>query len=164
LVPGLVVDRERVLDAVVTEVAVGRGVWESRQLIDTMDDIGAAPMEAEFLRFQANRSLEHVFTLLALILPPEPLRLAYHGLHTMDRNLRGTALEYLESVLPERVRQRLWPFLEPEGRRDQGGVGSRQPDQVLQDLLASRESIVLALAEIRKRSSTPTSEVPDKGA
>lgn len=159
-IPGLVVDRERVLDAVVNEVAVGRGVWESRQLIDTMDDMGAAPMEAEFLRQQANRSLEHVFTLLALILPPEPLRVAYHGLHTTDRNLRGTALEYLESVLPERVRARLWPFLEPEGRHSQGITQSRHADQVLHDLLASRESIVLALAEIRKRGSTPTPKPP----
>lgn len=154
-IPGLVVDRERLLQVVLNEVAVGRGVWESRQLIDSQDDIGAPPMEAEFLRFQANRSLEHVFTLLALILPAEPLRLAYHGLHTRDRNLRGTALEYLESVLPERVRQRLWPFLEPEGRRESGTTPGRHPDLVLQDLLASRESIVLALAEIRKRVTPP---------
>ncbi|HTO72830.1 MAG TPA: hypothetical protein VMJ30_03375, partial [Gemmatimonadales bacterium] len=85
-----------------------------------------------------------------------------HGLHTRDRNLRGTALEYLESVLPERVRQRLWPFLEPEGRRDSAVPSGRHPDTVLQDLLASRESIVLALAEIRKRGAAPESPPPGK--
>jgi hypothetical protein len=162
-IPGLVIDRARVLQAVLNEVAVGRGVWESRQLIDSTDDVWAPTLEAEYLRFQANRSLEHVFTLLALILPSEPLRLAYHGLHTQDRNLRGTALEYLESVLPERVRQRLWPFLEPEGRRDQGGGARQSPDRALEQLLASRESIVLALAEIRKRGSAPTARPPELG-
>ncbi|MEP6473141.1 MAG: hypothetical protein ABJC74_05430 [Gemmatimonadota bacterium] len=151
-IPALVLDRDRILQAVLNEVAVGRGVWESRELLDSTDDVWG-PMEVDFVRHRANRSLEHVFTLLALVLPAEPLRLAYHGLHTDDRNLRGTALEYLESVLPDQVREKLWPFLEPQGRRD--GVRGRTPDQVLENLLASRESIVLALAEIRKRSSTP---------
>jgi hypothetical protein len=152
-IPGLVVDRERVLAVVLNEVAVGRSVWESRQLIDAVDDQWA-PLEAELLRNRASRSLEHVFTLLALILPGEPLRLAYHALHTEDRHLRGTALEYLESVLPGRVREQLWRFLEPGGRRadDRG----QTPGQVLNNLLESRESIVLALGEIRRRSgATP---------
>jgi hypothetical protein len=162
-IPGLVIDRQQVLQAVLNEVAVGKGIWESRQLIDSTDDVWAPTVETEYLRFEANRSLEHVFTLLALILPSEPLRLAYHGLHTQDRNLRGTALEYLESVLPEAVRRRLWPFLEPEGRREQGGGARQSPDQALEQLLASRESIVLALAEIRKRGSTPAVRPPEAG-
>jgi ATP:ADP antiporter, AAA family len=148
-IPGLVVDRDRVLRAVLNEVAVGRGVWESRQLIDAADDLWA-PGEAELLRHRASRSLEHVFALLALILPSEPLRLAYHGLHTDDRNLRGTALEYLESILPDQVREKLWPFLEPEA--SPARPAGRNPDQVLANLLQSRESIVLALADVRRRS------------
>jgi len=142
------VERQRVIVSVLREVAVERGVWESRQLIDRADD-DWSPMEAEVLRDRATRSLEHVFTLLSLILPPETLRLAFHGLHTLDAYLRGTALEYLETVLPEPVREKLWPFLEAESRpahRD------RTPEQALQVLLASRESIVLALAAAREKS------------
>lgn len=145
--PGLRVPPERVIGTVLREVAVERGVWESRQLIDRSDD-DWSPMEAEVLRDRATRSLEHVFTLLSLILPAETLRLAFHGLHTSDTHLRGTALEYLESVLPEPVREKLWPFLEAPSRpahRD------RTPEQALQELLASRESIVLALAAARER-------------
>ncbi len=145
--PGLRVDRERVIGSVLREVAVERGVWEGRQLIDQADD-DWSPMEAEVLRDRATRSLEHVFTLLALTLPPETLRLAFHGLHTRDTHLRGTALEYLESVLPERVREKLWPFLEVEQRQ---GARPLTPEQALHDLLASRESIVLALAAVRDR-------------
>lgn len=146
--PGLAVDRERILTAVEREVTVGRGVWESRRLIDDADD-ASAPMETALIRDRADRSLEHVFTLLALILPREPLRLAYHGLHTADRHLRGTALEYLESVLPPEVRDRLWPFLEPESVS--GAATRRGPEEALSRLLQSRESIVLALAQVRER-------------
>lgn len=146
--PELRIDRETVIQAVLREVAVERGVWEGRQLIDQADD-DWSPMEAEVLRDRATRSLEHVFTLLSLILPPETLRLAFHGLHTADAHLRGTALEYLESILPERVREKLWPFLEVQRRPSQRDV---TPEQALQDLLASRESIVLALAAVRRQS------------
>jgi ATP:ADP antiporter, AAA family len=150
--PRFLVDRERVIGTVLREVAVERGVWEGRQLIDQADD-DWSPMEAEVLRDRATRSLEHVFTLLSLILPAETLRLAFHGLHTEDSHLRGTALEYLETVLPERVREKLWPFLEVEQRRLARPL---TPEQALQDLLASRESIVLALAAVRDRGrATP---------
>lgn len=146
--PDLRPDREPIIQAVLREVAVERGVWEGRQLIDQADD-DWSPMEAEVLRDRATRSLEHVFTLLSLILPTETLRLAFHGLHTADAHLRGTALEYLESILPERVREKLWPFLEVQRRPAQRDV---TPEQALQELLASRESIVLALAAVRKQS------------
>lgn len=64
----------------------------------------------ELVRDRASHALTHVFTLLALALPAEPLRLAFRGLHTDDQGLRGTALEYLDSVLPRDLRDRLWPF------------------------------------------------------
>jgi hypothetical protein len=144
---GLRVDRQLVIGAVLREVAVERGVWASRQLIDRTEDEWS-PMEAEVLRDRATRSLEHVFTLLSLILPSEPLRVAFHGLHTEDAQLRGTALEYLVTVLPEQVREKLWPFLEGESRPVPRG---RSPEQALEELLASRQSIVLALAAARER-------------
>ena len=52
-----------------------------------------------------------LFSLLSLVLPREQLRVAYHGLRSGDQRLKGTALEYLERVLPNGVRQRLWPLL-----------------------------------------------------
>jgi hypothetical protein len=145
-IAGLQVDRERVLSVVQREIAVGRGVWESRQLIDVADE-DASPMEAELLRDRASRSLEHLFTLLSLILPRDTLRLAFHGLYTDDAYLRGTALEYLETVLPEPIWAQLWPLLEGGDTRPRTG---RTPDQALKELLASRESIGLAVAENRR--------------
>jgi AAA family ATP:ADP antiporter len=144
-IPGVPVDRERVLGVVQREIGVGRGVWESRQLIDAMDE-ETSPMQTELLRDRADRSLEHLFTLLSLILPRETLRLAFHGLHTGDPYLRGTALEYLETVLPESIWATLRPLLEP------GEIQARTrrtSDQVLRELLASQQSIAIALKRER---------------
>jgi hypothetical protein len=143
-----------VIGVVQREIGVERGVWESRQLIDVPEE-GPSPMETELLRDRADRSLEHLFTLLSLILPQETLRLAFHGLHTDDPHLRGTALEYLETVLPEPTWARLWPLLEQGDVRPR----TRRPsDQALRELLASRETIGLALAEARRRAGRSESK------
>jgi AAA family ATP:ADP antiporter len=145
-ISGLHIDRERVMQVILKEIGVERGVWESRQLIDLEEEF--SPMESEVLRDRVSRSVEHLFTLLSLVLPRETLRLAFHALHTNDPYLRGTALEYLETVLPDSVWAKLSPLLE------QGEVPAarvRGSASALQDLLASRESISLALAQLRER-------------
>jgi hypothetical protein len=150
---GLHVNRERVLQAVQREIAVDRGIWETRQLIDNPDDV-ASPMETELLRDRASRSLEHLFTLLSLILPRQTLRLAFHALHTDDPQLRGTALEYLETTLPEPLWRRLRLLLPTGASAVKPGA---TPDRAARELLASRETIGLALAEARRRSSKAVS-------
>jgi hypothetical protein len=104
-------------------------------------------MEAELLRDRASRSLEHLFILLSLILPRDTLRLAFHGLYTEDAYLRGTALEYLETVLPEPIWTRLWPLLEQGEIQPRRG---RTAEQALKELVASQHSIAVALAEARE--------------
>ena len=59
----------------------------------------------------AERGLAHVFTLLSLAVEREPLQIAYWAVLGADPGLRGTALEYLENVLPDDVRRALWPYL-----------------------------------------------------
>ena len=93
-------------------------------------------------------SLAHVFTLLSLVVPREPLQLAFRGLQTDDEHLRGTALEYLDSVLPGQIRQRLWPFLEHRPSRR----ATRPPEEAIAALLRSNKSIMLNLEELRRRS------------
>lgn len=64
--------------------------------------------------------IDHVFALLALSLHRGSLELARQGLLSEDRKLRGTALEYLESLLPDAVRAPLVAALsEHAGPRDQ---------------------------------------------
>ena len=86
-----------------------------------------------FVRDRAGESLAHVFTLLSLVLPREPLQLAFRSLQTDDRHLQGTALEYLEGVLPAPIRERLWPFLERRPSRRP----ARPREEVIAELLRS---------------------------
>lgn len=146
LEPSLPVDAGRVRAAVLREAAVDRGVWESQRLLDQADDEGWSFVGDELIRDRANRSLEHVFTMLALVLPRQPLRVAFRGLHTDDAHLRGTALEYLESTLPEDIRRALWPFLEDHRKAHQT---PRPTEAVLRELLESHQSIVVNLEKLR---------------
>lgn len=143
------IDRERIFDAVRREVAVGRPVWESQRLLDRVDPPEQPSFVDEFLKDRAGQSLAHVFTLLSLVLPAAPLQIAYRGLHTSDPGLRGTALEYLEGVLPPDIRERLWPFL---GGSPGGPRPDRSRETILEDLLRSNESIMLNLEELRRRA------------
>jgi hypothetical protein len=110
--PSVRVDQGRVFALIHKEVAVNQGVWNARRLLDATDEGDDKAFLAAEDNAQASQSLGHVFTLLALVLPAEPLRVAFRGLHSDDQRLRGTALEYLESVLPRDVRDLLWRFLE----------------------------------------------------
>jgi hypothetical protein len=133
------IDRDTVLRVVRREVAASRPVWEGRRLLDDMasTDEEASGLDA-LVSARASQSLAHVFTLLALVLPSEPLRVAFAGLHATDQALRGTALEYLDAVLPPDIRERLWPFLEDERRTR---PPARPRDEIVADLLRSNASI-----------------------
>jgi hypothetical protein len=82
--------------------------------------------------------------------------MAFRSLHTDDEQLQGTALEYLDGVLPSAIRQRLWPFIE------RGAVKrpSRPRAEVIAELLQSNHSIALNLQELKQR----TSEIRDFAA
>ncbi|HYJ33041.1 MAG TPA: hypothetical protein VE326_07450, partial [Candidatus Binatia bacterium] len=146
--PALSVPAEIVYGAVRREVEVSAAAWESRGLLDRSDDEAWSPVMDELVRDRADRSLEHVFTLFALVLPRKPLRIAFRALHTGDPLLRGTALEYLETVLPADIRKPLWPFLEPD--RTRRAATTRPHGEALDDLLRMNDSIAIKLEELRK--------------
>jgi hypothetical protein len=149
--PDIPIGRDRVYRVVLKEVKVDRRVWEGeRRLLDKLKEGDSSPFLDDVIQTRTNRSMEHVFTLLSLVLPNEPLRIAYRGLHTDDANLRGTALEYLESVLPADIRRSLWPFLEGAGPMGKDHT-DRSEEEILEDLLRSNPSIEMNLEELRKR-------------
>jgi len=53
------------------------------------------------------RQIPQIYALLSLVLERGPLQIAWAAMKSEDRNLRGTALEYLANVLPEDVFRRL---------------------------------------------------------
>ncbi|MQA31680.1 MAG: hypothetical protein GEU82_17900 [Luteitalea sp.] len=157
--PRVRIDRNHIFDVVGRETAVGRPVWESHRLLHQLDDSDNRFFVDEFVKNRAGRSLAHVFTLLSLVLPPEPLQIAFKGLHTTHQNLRGTALEYLEGVLPPPIRDALWPYLEDQRRP--GAGPTRDRDEIVADLLRSHESIMVNLRELSARDQAQRAKPED---
>jgi hypothetical protein len=135
--PGIVVAPERVIALVTREVALSKEVWASQEepVLDDEDDAPPALID-RLLRDRMDRGLEHVFTLLALTTDRQSLRLAFRALHESDQRLRGTALEYLETVLPDEVRDAVWPFLGEERPMRP----ARSPLDILADLRRTPEA------------------------
>ena len=66
--------------------------------------------------------------------------------------LRGTSLEYLESVLPKEIWTSLSPLLDEQ--QAARAAGTRPREEVLEELLRSNQSIELNLEELRKRTAS----------
>jgi hypothetical protein len=69
----------------------------------------------------------------------EPLRMAFRALYHEDTKYRGTALEYLDTVLPREVHDALWPLL--------GETGPLPARRAAQEILAE-----LALASATREA------------
>jgi len=111
--PQLSISREKVMEAVKRELDSEKRMLEGTSA-EFEEDPGA-DAESSLLdglrRDRVTRSLEHVFTILSLHLEREPLRMAFRALYHEDTRYRGTALEYLDTVLPGEIREILWPYL-----------------------------------------------------
>ena len=145
--------RDEVFDIALHEVTAGRASW--RQLGSGEGNDGSrsiAPPDASGEPYrdsgevkpasqvdELHRGLAHVFTLLGLVLEREPLSIAYRAMRSEDAGLRGTAYEYLEVVLPARVRDVLVPLLsdvKPAAR-----VKGRGSKELADELLRSSASL-----------------------
>jgi AAA family ATP:ADP antiporter len=132
--PDLVVAPEWVVATVKREVLLGKDTRESQRGVELDEQDDPSRLVDRLLSDRVDRGLEHVFTLLALLPNGRSLRLAFAALHGESDSLRGTALEYLETVLPEEVRASVWPLLGvPRPLRT-----PRSPDEILADLEGAR--------------------------
>ncbi len=90
------------------------------------------------LKDRAAKSIAHIFTLLGLVLPPQPVRLAFRALRAEDKKLHGVALEYLDSVLPHDLREQLSAYFEGSIAAPTGA----RKEEALAKLLESNPSIM----------------------
>lgn len=67
---------------------------------------------ATLMKDRSDRTTEHLFRLVALVLPQEPIERAFKATLADDARAKGTALEYLENVLPADLWRRLAPIVE----------------------------------------------------
>jgi hypothetical protein len=171
----ITVDREQVFDLALHELTNGRASWrqptnDASAVVRVPNADGEAP-EPSALSGGANREsdppqngsgpdsravsddlhrgLAHVFTVLGLVLEREPLSIAYRAMRSADPGLKGTAYEYLEVVLPARVRDVLVPLLgdvKPTTRPKERGsneraASERTSKQLADELLRSSAAI-----------------------
>jgi hypothetical protein len=133
----------QILDVVEREVRVDTRIWRNYRLLDGFEGSGPDAVVYRVLEQRSATALDHVFTLLGLVLPAEPLRISLQALGTDDRVLRGTALEYLDGVLPPRIREPLWPFLELDPRELKV---TRSPRDLVSELQIAHPSILANLS------------------
>ena len=104
---------------------------------------------------ETHRVREHVFNLLALALEREPVRIAARAFTTEDAYVRGTALEYLETVLPAHLFSALRPLVAapespPAHRRPAGDVRA--------DLIRAGMTMTVSLDDIRRQLEATVQE------
>jgi hypothetical protein len=156
---GLRFNTQAGMAAIERELAIPRTLREGRGLLDKGDD--SADQSAfldDVLKGRADKSLEHIFSLLALELPEEPLRVAFRAFHSDDKMLRGLALEYLESNLSGTIVSELAKLAEAA----LAATTPRARQQVLNELMASRQSVLLSL-RIRVDDAPGSVGRPHKG-
>ena len=136
--PELMIAPDRVWQAVNCELSLQRSVWANHRLLDRRRSSEKQWFFDDHLLDRADRNLEHLFTLLGLLLPGDAVRIAFRALHTNDRQLKGTAFEYLESATPPDTRQLLLPLLEADAERR---LQSADSERALRDLLASKAKV-----------------------
>jgi hypothetical protein len=138
----LIFDHQAVMAAVERELSIPRPLWAGRTLLDKVDENDTKYWHLDdVLKGRADKSLEHVFSLLALELPEEPLKAAFRALHSQDRLLRGLGLEYLEGNLSGKIVSQLAGLVELAPPLE----GPRERQQVLDELMATQASILTSL-------------------
>jgi ATP:ADP antiporter, AAA family len=135
--PSLAVDAARMMTMVERELSVPQQIWQGHRLIDQPDR--DEPTEFETVDL-SHRNLEHVFSMLAAVLPREPLQVALRGLSSSNAGLRGLALEYLESVLQASILQKLRQLLDAPLQQ---APDRTTPERALEQLRASTEAPVV---------------------
>lgn len=123
----LKIPRETVYSAIREELKAPAEEWESRSMELNLGDV---PVE-EPGSTHINRNIEHVFSLLALALDPDAVHISMQAAFSKDINLRGTALEYLENVLPADLYQALVQRL---GISEEGNRASRSLREIMKEL------------------------------
>lgn len=110
--PSIAISRQKIVQAILIEVEPkALGALEEFEADPSGIEEASALVDDVLARDRVDRTLEHVFTILGLHLEREPMRMAYRALRHPDVRHRGTALEYLQTILPHDLRDAVWPLV-----------------------------------------------------
>ena len=131
-----------IVEAIVRELAFDQAQWRERP--SRTEEYAEMPNEIDaLLDAREDRSLRYVFALLSLALDRDAIILSLRALASRDENLRGTALEYLHNVLPDPIREPLWPRLIER-------PPTRSTTEPQEELLHSMQSLVIDRGQLEK--------------
>lgn len=128
--PELELPRQEVMKAVEREMATDEAQWKHQRLPPDISSETQGEIDV-LLKSHNDRNLQHVFTLLSLALDGDAIVLSLRALSSENENLRGTSLEYLHNVLPESVRDSLWPRLTERSEKRRIPATARPPEELL---------------------------------
>jgi hypothetical protein len=126
------------MDLVDREVSVPVGVWQGYGLIDQPESDEAPATED--VAAPNRRNIEHVYSLLATMLPREPLQVALRGLQAASPGLQGLAIEYLEQVLPRPILTKLRRLIDASALPDAPGAAP-QPLESAAEIRSSFDDV-----------------------
>jgi hypothetical protein len=135
---------DRVFDAAEREALECRRLWATRVALDPRVSTTPAVESGEGRR--VIHGISYIWTLLLTVLTPEPLELAIRGLGDGNSAHRGTALEYLENVVPKQVLLALRPLLEDA---ELPARSIRDRTSILSEIMRDRSKEVIDLSTLR---------------
>jgi hypothetical protein len=109
--PNIVISRQKIVQTILIEVDLEAPTAQDFEADVSGIGDASALVDDLLARDRVDRTLEHVFTILGLHLDREPMRMAYRALRHADVRHRGTALEYLQTILPHDIRDAVWPLV-----------------------------------------------------
>lgn len=148
-------DKNAIFSAVLSELQLDEKIWKNQKILDLEESEVSEPRlefskdVRSYIQKRAGLGLNYIFKLFSLVFPEKPLLVAYYGIFTSDPMLKGTSMEYLESILPEDIQEKLWPLIkykEPEQKEVE-----KQGNACDQTILETQKSIQLNLEELEKQ-------------
>jgi hypothetical protein len=130
--------RQQVMSLVERELDVSERRWEQQGRRRRKHRAGEPALLEIGDLDRIDRSMELVFSLLALSYGVDVMASTLRALHAPDPTLRGTALEYVQTTLPEKLRRRLVQRV-PGG--DTARVSQRRSEELAEALMQSSASL-----------------------
>jgi ATP:ADP antiporter, AAA family len=109
-------------------------------------------VERELSDTEAKHRLSQLSNLIGLVLPPQSVHLAFRALQTDDAKLRATAIEYLESVLPQALRHKMAAQFDVQVAAKRS---ERATEQALTTLVDASPTILARLAQMGVDTQAP---------
>jgi len=132
-------------------------LWYQQALAALYPEGDSPDLLAQLLRDKIARGRERVFRLLALLLPPTTACASFLAMVENDRLMKASAAEYLDNVLPGKLKRVVLPVIEPRQSFLKARLSTAQilraclnnPDEILRECAAD------AIAKNRWREFSP---------